>query len=137
MARGPRPATLQSRTCSDTEPGHEVVQNGPDGRLPVQRRPESHDAAHHGKKDDEGDVEPVDVLVPVGPGQGSLGDVRLGAILSWPPASRRRLAGHVGQWLRSESRRTRHCLTGAVGERPTKLEEQAVVDCGGGNAEEM
>ena len=51
---------------SDPKPRSEVVSNAPHGGLPVQRRPESSDAANERDADDQVHVKPIDVLVPVG-----------------------------------------------------------------------
>lgn len=67
-------------TSCDTETGVEVVDDSKQGRLPLQLHPVCGDEADHGHNDDEGGVEPVDVLVPVAPGDGLVGDVRLGQV---------------------------------------------------------
>ena len=51
---------------SDSKPRGEVVSNAPYGGLPIQRRPESSDAANQRDANDQVDVEPIDMLVPVG-----------------------------------------------------------------------
>ena len=61
----------------DSQTGGEVIQNGKDGCLQVQRRPPGLDAAVYGNANDEGDIEPVDVLVPIRLGHGRLCDVWL------------------------------------------------------------
>lgn len=63
--------------CGDTKTSHEVVGNGPDGGLQLKGYPESLDAAIDRDADDEGDVQPMNVLVPIRLGDGSVGDVRL------------------------------------------------------------
>jgi hypothetical protein len=52
---------------TDTETGEEVVGDGKDGRLVLQLDPVRGDQADERDEDNEGRVEPVDVLVPVGP----------------------------------------------------------------------
>ena len=64
-------------TCCDTQTGEEVVDDGPDGGLELQRDPEGLDAAVHGDTDDEGDVQPVDMLIPVLTGDGGISDMDL------------------------------------------------------------
>ena len=49
----------------NTEAGHVVVDNGEKSRLPIQRSPYGSDQTEHGYADNEGDIQPVDVLVPV------------------------------------------------------------------------
>lgn len=73
------PETMVASGDAETSPV--VVDDGPNERLEAQGSPESEDAA--GKRDatDEDDIEPVDVLVPVFPGDGILGDVLLGRIV--------------------------------------------------------
>ena len=61
----------------DSEAGAEVVADGPDGRLPPQWCPDGRDETGNWNADDEDDIEPVDVLVPVLLRHRSLGDVRL------------------------------------------------------------
>lgn len=53
-------------TSSDSEPRSEIVSNTPYGGLPIQRRPESSDAANERDANDQIDVKPIDMLVPVG-----------------------------------------------------------------------
>lgn len=100
---------VSRHTGRDTEPGHEIVDHRPDGGLPLQWRPESHDAAKERDAGDEDDIQPVDVLVPVGLGQGRLGDVRLRDIISRPSTSCS-LSSHAGRCLRGKPRRTGHCV---------------------------
>lgn len=69
-------------TCGDTETGHEVVGNGPDGSLELKWRPKSLNATIQRNADDEIDIQPVDMLIPVRLIDGGIGDVRLlGVIL--------------------------------------------------------
>jgi hypothetical protein len=64
-------------TSCDTETSHEVVGNCPDGRLQLKRCPVCCDEAVDWKANDESDVQPVDMFVPVGLRNWLLGDVRL------------------------------------------------------------
>ena len=64
-------------TSCDTETSHEIIGNRPDGRLQLERCPVGRDEAVDWKANNECDIEPVDVLVPVGLRNGLLGDVRL------------------------------------------------------------
>jgi hypothetical protein len=66
-------------TSSDAEAGVEVVYHGPDGSVKAEGDPVGVDDADEGKENDEGGVEPVDVPVPVLPGQRSIGDVDFGS----------------------------------------------------------
>lgn len=67
--------------CCDTETSHEIIGNRPESGLELERHPKSLDAAINRYADDEGDIQPVDMLVPVRSGHGSFGDVRfLGVI---------------------------------------------------------
>lgn len=92
---------MWERTSCDAEAGEEVVEDGEDGRLGLQRRPVGLDAAVERDSDDERHIEPVDVLVPVGLGDGLLGDVRpLGVVFG--VAVGLRLAGHGRRSLRGE-----------------------------------
>lgn len=60
----------------------EVVQHRENGGLQVQWRPESLNATSNWDADNEDDIEPVDVLVPVLLGHGRLGDVWLLGVIS-------------------------------------------------------
>lgn len=51
--------------------------NSPDGGLELERDPVGGNEADGGNDQDERGAEPVDVLVPVLPGHGQLGNVRL------------------------------------------------------------
>ena len=64
-------------TSSNSETAVEVVDESEDGSVELERHPVRGDEASHGNEDDEGRVEPVDMLVPVGPSHGQLGNVRL------------------------------------------------------------
>jgi len=64
-------------TSSDSQTGQEVVNECPDCRLPLKRRPVCGDHAIDGYSNDQGNVEPVDVFVPVVSGQRLVGDVLL------------------------------------------------------------
>lgn len=93
-----RPETMV--TSGDTEASVEVVDEGPDSRLEGQRHPVGghtgrkcqsiffsfslrvvvgawYSQAQHGNEENERDIEPVDVLVPVLQRNGLVGDVRL------------------------------------------------------------
>lgn len=89
---------LIKRTGSDSETSVEVVDDGEDGGIELDRDPVGGDEANHGNDDDEGGVEPVDVLVPVGPGHGRVGNVHLVEVVS---ASAQRLV--VGSAIRKGS----------------------------------
>lgn len=76
----------------NAQTGPVVVDDGPDGGLQLQRRPVGRDEAAQGNEDDEGDIEPVDVLVPVGPRDGQVGDVWLLGIVALTTAAGLRLS---------------------------------------------
>ena len=61
----------------DAEAGCEVIGNSPDGRLELERYPKGLYAAAEWNADDEGNIQPVDVLVPVCTGHGRFGNVWL------------------------------------------------------------
>lgn len=73
---------------SDTKTGREIVGNGPDGGRKTERRPVGSDEASNRNTDNEGDVEPVDVLVPILSRDREISDVRLA-----------RVVGLVSVWL--------------------------------------
>ena len=62
-------------TGCDTKTSHEIICHGPDRRLPLQRHPPSLDQTIDRYANDECDVQPVNMLVPVGLGDGGLSDV--------------------------------------------------------------
>lgn len=64
-------------TSCDAQSSEEVVDDCPDSSLQLQRHPESLDTAGDGNADDESDVQPVDVLVPVLASHLSIGNVHL------------------------------------------------------------
>ena len=68
---------MAKHTSSDAETGHEVVGKGPDGGLPVQRSPVGHDHTVDWNTDNESDVKPVNVLIPVRGSHWKLSDVWL------------------------------------------------------------
>lgn len=70
-----RPQTVVSR--GDAEPGVEVEKDSEYGCLQIQGGEVGADAAHERDEDDEVGAQPIDVLVPVAPCYGILGDVRL------------------------------------------------------------
>ncbi len=71
-----KPYQSHKLTSCDTQTGHEVISNGPDSCFPLQRCPDCLDEAIDGDADDEDDIQPVNVLVPVLSRDGALGDVR-------------------------------------------------------------
>jgi hypothetical protein len=83
-------------TCCDTETGEEVVDNGPDGGLELQRHPEGLDQPVQGDTNDEDDVQPVDMLVPVLTSDGRVGNMDLLGVSSPRARSVCRLRRHVG-----------------------------------------
>ena len=62
-------------TCGDAETSGIIIENGEDSGLEVERSPDGLDQSVKRDEDNEGDVKPVDVLVPVFPRHGYLGDV--------------------------------------------------------------
>jgi len=61
----------------DAQTSPVVVDDGPDEGGRAERRPERSDAANQGNSQNENDIEPIDVLVPVLAGHRCLGDVHL------------------------------------------------------------
>ena len=70
-------------TCRDTKAGGEVVGYCPKRCLELERNPDSLNEAIHRDADNESDIKPVDMFVPVLFCDGSLGDVRLLGIVLW------------------------------------------------------
>lgn len=95
-------------TSGNSETRHEVVGKGPESRLPLQRSPVCQDHAVQRDANDHDNIEPVDVLVPIGSGHGLLGDVRLLRVILWV-ADRLRRGGHGRRLLISRVRWFCHC----------------------------
>jgi hypothetical protein len=96
--RGSSPAKESSDeelTSCDAQTGHEVVYDRPDSRLPLERSPEGGNEAVQGHKEDERNIDPVDMLVPIVDGHGLFSDVRFRGIILLAPGRRprRRLGG--------------------------------------------
>lgn len=72
-------------TSCDAQTGCKVVQHGKHECLHLQRDPPSLDHAIQWNADDESDIEPVDMFVPVGFGDGSLSDVLLLGVVRFVP----------------------------------------------------
>ena len=89
----------------NAQAGSEVVGHSPDGGLPFEWCPEGGNDATDGDADNENDIEPVDVLVPVLLCHGGLSDVRLLGVVGLVPdrllrvrlGGSRGLAGEVGR----------------------------------------
>lgn len=67
----------------NTETSEKVVDDCPDGSLPAERCEASSNATRQRDATNEGEIEPIDVLVPVTPGHGGVGDVRLVWVVFW------------------------------------------------------
>ena len=72
-------------TSGDSKPGSEIVCNSEQGRPPLHGRPNSLNAAIERNADDESDIEPIDVLMPIGLGDRRVGDMGLLGVVT--PAS--------------------------------------------------
>lgn len=85
----------------DTESSHEIVDNGPQSSLPFQWRRVCLDETVDWNTDDQCDIEPVNMFVEVGSGDGSVGDMNFVA-LSCCLSLRRRRQRHrsVLRWCR-------------------------------------
>lgn len=87
-------SAFQQLTGCDTKTSHEIICNCPDGRLQLEWCPVCRNETVDGKPNNEGDVQPVDMLVPVGFRNWLLRDVRLLGIVLL--ASRLKRFGHAG-----------------------------------------
>lgn len=56
----------KGHTSSDSKSSSEIVCNSEQSRLPLDRRPDSLNATIERNADNESDIEPIDVLVPIG-----------------------------------------------------------------------
>lgn len=86
--------------CCDAEAGAEIPDDRPKGGLPIERREEGLDEAIDGNTNNECDIEPVDMLVPVPFRDGLVCDVWLLGVVGFAPIGLR-LLSHWG-WLRAE-----------------------------------
>ena len=80
-----RYASGDLHTSCNAEPGHEIIQDSPHSRLPLQGRPNGLYTAVEGDTHDQGDIEPIDMFVPVGFGHGCICDVRFPRVISSAP----------------------------------------------------
>jgi hypothetical protein len=64
-------------TCSDAQTSEEIVHNSPDGSLELEWHPNGLDAAIDRDAENEENVQPVDVLVPVVASHGGIGNMDL------------------------------------------------------------
>jgi len=82
-------------SSSDSETSVEVVEDSPCCSLPHERRPDCSDETHHWYTEDEKDIQPVDVFVPIVSRQRGVCNVwLLGVILLVPVGLV--FAGHGG-----------------------------------------
>lgn len=69
-------------TSCDSKTGHEVIRDGPNSSLPLERRPVRSNESIDRNSNNESNVEPVDVFVPVRLRNWLLSDMRfLGIVL--------------------------------------------------------
>lgn len=85
----------RQRTSCDSETGEVVVDDGPDGGLELQGHPDGLDASVQRDSDDEEDIEPVDMLVPVLARHGRIGDMDLLGLSGPRPRSLRGFGRHA------------------------------------------
>jgi hypothetical protein len=64
-------------TSGNSKPGAEIVQNCPKSSGESQGSPDGSNAADEWNASDEIDIEPIDMLVPIIPGNWSIRDMRL------------------------------------------------------------
>ena len=77
----------------------DVVEDSPESSLKLERNPVGGDEAHQRNKHNKCCVEPVDVLRPVTPSHGSVGDVRLVDVLLGAAGSERDIVlGAIREW---------------------------------------
>ena len=62
-------------TSCDSKASHKIIDNGKDGCLPSKWSPDGLDQSVNGDANDESYIQPVNMLIPVGTGDGRLGDV--------------------------------------------------------------
>ena len=81
----------EKHTGCDTKTSCKVVGNSKDCCLPLQWSPPSLDKSIDGDPNNQGDVQPVDMFVPVGFGHGSVGNVLFLGIVGFVPVGLRGL----------------------------------------------
>lgn len=87
-------------TSSDAETSVNVVEDSPESSLELERNPVGGDESGQGNEDNQRGVEPVDVLRPVAPGHGSIGNMDLvGILLGTASAERNIVLGAIREWL--------------------------------------
>jgi hypothetical protein len=87
-------------TSSDAETSVNIVEDSPKGSLELKRNPIGGDEAGQGNEDNQRGIEPVDVLRPVAPGHGSIGNMDLiGILLGTASAERNIVLGAIREWL--------------------------------------
>lgn len=79
------PVGSSQHTSCDAQARHEIVDDCEQGGSPLQRNPKRLDAAIEGNSHNEGHIEPVDVFVPIGSGDGGISDVRFLGIIGSAP----------------------------------------------------
>jgi len=84
-------------SSSDAEASVEVIDDSEHGRLPRQRDPVGADESNQGNDQNEGCVEPVDVLVPVGQSDRLGCDVRLLAVVGLGGTHRNIVGSAIGE----------------------------------------
>ena len=65
----------EEHTCGDAKTCEKVVKYRPDGRLQLQRNPEGLDKSSERNTDDESDIQPVNMLVPVRTSDGGISNM--------------------------------------------------------------
>jgi hypothetical protein len=87
-------------TSCDTETSPEIVNDSPDEGGCLERSPDGSNETVNRDGDDQCDVEPVDMFVPVGPGNRLVGDMRFPAGHHFLVTStlRGRRHGHLHLW---------------------------------------
>lgn len=78
-------------TRGHAETAHEIIDDGKHGRLPLEMDPPGLDEAIQRNTDDQNDVEPIDMFVPVGLGHGDLGNVLFLGVIRLVPVGFGRL----------------------------------------------
>lgn len=91
-------------TSSNTKTGVEVIDDGKNGSIQSKGNPVGRDEACQRYEDDKGGVQPVDMLVPVGPGHRRISDMNLSSFLLL--AAQRHVVGSaIREGLGLDSRR--------------------------------
>jgi len=116
---GPQPVIASS----DAEASHEVIDNSPQHGLALHGGEDGASEAEQGNEDEEGDVQPVEVLWPIAQGDGLFCDVLLHLALLLGGFGLGRCHGGDGHECRDGKGRDEAYISWGLGTSPTRNQE--------------